>query len=93
MTAYYVIVDAYRLAPRVESHGPFPLVYSSTHRSPRAAARRLASIIAGRSSVARQVARSMPRDHAGRYYVSAETGQSWALTPFRKHLDKVESVA
>lgn len=85
MTEYSVIVDAYRIAPRVE-YGPFTLAYSSTHRSPRAAARRLASIITGKSAVAREVKKAIPKDHAGRFYISAETGQSWALNPFRDYL-------
>ena len=87
MTEYYVIVDAYRIVPQVE-YGPFSLAYMSTHRSPYAAARRLASIIAGRSLVAQKVRRAIPKEHAGRYYVSAETGQSWALADLRKYLSE-----
>lgn len=79
---YIVEITGYRIAPRVDSFDRVP-VYSSRHRSPYAAARRLASIIAGRSAVAREVARGIPADYAGKYMILAPSGTGFALRPFR----------
>lgn len=79
---YTVTVSAYRLAPRVDATDTVE-VYSSRHRSPHAAGRRLASIIAGESAVARTVRSAIPRDYAGRYLIATRGAEALALIPFR----------
>lgn len=79
---YIVEITGYRIAPRVNICDLVP-VYTSRHRSPYAAARRLASIIAGRSAVAREVKRGIPADYAGKYMVISPSGTGFALRRFR----------
>ena len=74
---YTVTIEAYRLSPRVDTTDRVP-VYSSTHRTPRAAARRLAAIIHGESALARPVRGAIPRDYAGMFMAEGES-----LTRFR----------
>jgi len=82
---YTITITAYRIAPRVDTADVRP-VYVSVHRSPRAAARRLASIIRGRTPLARAIAGNMPRDYSGRYLIVTPDGEGLALIPFRATL-------
>ena len=86
---YTVTVSAYRIAPRVDLADTVP-VWTSRHRSPRAAARRLAQLIADRTALARTVRRLIPRDYAGRYQITTADGAAHALTPFRAMLQTEE---
>jgi hypothetical protein len=79
---FTVTISAYRIAPRVDSADTVA-VYSSPHRSPHAAARKLASIIAGRSRLSRQVRDAIPCDYAGKYMIRTPSGSAFALRPFR----------
>jgi hypothetical protein len=79
------VVESYRIAPTVDVTDTVP-VYRSAHRSPYAAARRLATIIADRSDLARSVRRSIQSGRAGMYAIVDATGQRYALNTFRGQL-------
>lgn len=57
-------------------------VYSSRHRSPQAAYRRLAQIIASRTVLARQVEASIARGKAGKYVIETGDGTRYPLKAF-----------
>ena len=80
---FTVQITEYRIAPAVDVND-FAAIYQSRHRSPQAAARRLASIIAGRSPLAKQVRACISRDFAGRFLIVDGAGTRRALNPFRK---------
>lgn len=65
-------------------------VYSSRHRSPYAAARRLATLINRKTKLARGVADCTPREHGARYVVECGDGTPHALNPFRAAFCKKE---
>lgn len=80
---HVVTVESYSLAPG-QVGAPYGLLYRSEHRSARAAARRLAELINGKTERAREVQRKIGPGHgenprAGRYTVDG-----MALVPFRR---------
>jgi len=79
---FTVLVSAYRIAPVVD-YADHAAVYQSRHRSARAAARRLASVIAGRSGISRDVRRCILPGYAGRYVIVCGDGAKLPLLPFR----------
>jgi hypothetical protein len=79
---FTVIVRAYRLSPYVDVRDRVA-VFHSRHRSPTAAARRLASIINEKIPLAKDVRRALPRGYAGRYLITDGSGEEFALNPFR----------
>jgi hypothetical protein len=62
------------------------LVWEHSHRSPRAAARTLASVIANRTEFAREVQAKVGTGRGGRFTIVTPEGSEWALTPFRTTL-------
>lgn len=58
-------------------------VYASRHRSPHGAARRLASIIAGKSTLARLAQFSIGRGRGGSFLIELGDGTKLALNTFR----------
>ncbi len=59
-------------------------VYSARHASPFAAARKLASIIRGKSELVREIKRCIPLGRAGRYVIESGDGTKRALIPHRQ---------
>ena len=84
---FTVSVRAYRISPAVDT-SRMDGVYTSRHRSAKAAARRLASIISGRSALSVDVKRCIPRDHAGSFSIVCGDGTRLALNPFRERFGK-----
>lgn len=77
---YRVTVESYSLEPgRVGQ--TVATLYESTHRTPQAAARRLANLIRGRTGAG--AALRVPMGLGGRYTVIDPERGAMALTPFR----------
>jgi hypothetical protein len=87
---FRVSVTCYRIAPLVDTRDTAQ-IYSSFHRSPHAAGRRLASIIREKTNLARDVRRCMPRDYAGKYMIETGSGTKYALNDFRAKFCSEES--
>ncbi len=89
MAYYTVTVEACSLEPG-KMGDTLETVFTSRHRSPAEAGRRLASIIANRTPFARSVRRSVHagRDGAvaGRYIVVTPEGHRWSLRQLRDWL-------
>ena len=77
---YRVTVESYSLAPGHIGQTVATL-YESTHRSPVAAARRLANLIQGRTGAG--AALVVPRGLAARYLAIDPERGAMALVPFR----------
>lgn len=80
---FTVRISTYSTAPN-RVGDPLGQIYSSRHRSPSAAGRRLASIITGKSVLARQCRACITPGQAGRYLIETGDGSRFALKPFRK---------
>ena len=65
---YIVRITGYRMSPLIDMADTVS-VYTSEHRSPHAAARCLASIIAGRTAFARHVRAGIPRDYCPSFLI------------------------
>ena len=78
---FTVRVQTYQLSPVVDLTISGE-VYSSVHRSPHAAARRLATLITERTTFAKTIRRSIPRGHSGRYLIETD-GRLFSLVDFR----------
>lgn len=65
-------------------------IYHSRHRSAKGAARRLATIITGKSKLAREVRACIARGDAGQYIIETGAGQRFALKPFRAFIGRLE---
>ena len=78
---FTVHVHTYQLSPTVDPTVSGE-VYSSVHRSPHAAARKLASLITERTAFAKTVRRSIPRGQSGRYLIETD-GKLFSLADFR----------
>lgn len=79
---FKVIVSQYRVAPTVDVFDTSVIV-GCVHRSPRAAARNLASLIRGRSRSARVARSIVARGFAAQYLIECPDGSKMALVPFR----------
>jgi len=79
---YIVRITGYRMSPLIDMADTVS-VYTSEHRSPHAAARCLASIIAGRTAFARHVRAGIPRDYCPSFLIETPGAGSRALNAFR----------
>lgn len=78
--AFAVEVTTYRLTPRVDT-SPVSTLFYSEHRSPHAAARKLASTITGTAPM-----EPRPVGMATKHMVrDLRTWDAYSLTDFRKH--------
>jgi hypothetical protein len=80
---FAVTVTAYSTAAGEVGRDLAP-VFVSRHRSAKAAARKLASLIAKRTKAAREVHRRIPMNAAGAFMIETADGRSFALNPFRR---------
>jgi hypothetical protein len=87
---FRVSITCYRIAPLVDTRDTAQ-VYSSFHRSSHAAGRRLASIIRGKTYLARNVRRCMPHCFAGSYMIECGDGTKYSLNNFRARFCTEES--
>lgn len=81
---FKVVISHYPLSPEVRPN-QLRTVYVSRHKSPFEAARRLATIIAGRSTCAKAIAKAIPRGNGGRYVIVGAHDIAYSLNQFRDY--------
>lgn len=80
---FTVIVRAYRLSPVVNVNER-NIIYTSKHRSPHAAARRLATTFSRKSTLSVDIQRTFGKDFAGQYMIMTNDGKEYPLQTFQR---------